>query len=188
LKYETVEKTKDGLVPKVIEREGPTGLIITTTAHKLHPENETRMLSLTVTDTREQTAAVFQALADDSRDDIDFRKWHALPEESQIYAAEEEPLQHCAAKSGDPNHARVSAGCQADKPPPAPISQDDEEPDIPDFLRAPSRCIECGASGKPGEDLLQTVESSSAPFWSHRQCASARAARLHGSNGGSSQF
>ena len=35
----------------MIEREGPTGLIVTTTALRLHPENETRMLSLTVTDT-----------------------------------------------------------------------------------------------------------------------------------------
>jgi hypothetical protein len=78
LKYETVEKTRDGLVPKLIEREGPTGLIITTTAHRLHPENETRMLSLTVTDTREQTAAVFRALAEESAEHIDFSRWHAL--------------------------------------------------------------------------------------------------------------
>jgi hypothetical protein len=78
LRYETVEKTRDGLVPKLIEREGPTGLIVTTTALRLHPENETRMLSLTLTDTREQTAFVFQALADESRDTIDLTRWHAL--------------------------------------------------------------------------------------------------------------
>ena len=45
VRYETVEKTKDGLVPRLIEREGPTGLIVTTTSLRLHPENETRMLS-----------------------------------------------------------------------------------------------------------------------------------------------
>ena len=50
LRYETVEKTRDGLVPKLIEREGPTGLIVTTTSVRLHPENETRMLSITVSD------------------------------------------------------------------------------------------------------------------------------------------
>ena len=66
LRYETVEKTKDGLVPRLIEREGPTGLIVTTTSLRLHPENETRMLSLTVTDTSVQTAAVFRALAQES--------------------------------------------------------------------------------------------------------------------------
>lgn len=78
LRYETVEKSKDGLVPRVIEREGPTGLIVTTTNLRLHPENETRMLSLTVTDTREQTAAVFQALARDAAVKVDLARWHAL--------------------------------------------------------------------------------------------------------------
>jgi hypothetical protein len=78
IRYETVEKTKDGLTPKLIEREGPTGLLVTTTALRLHPENETRMLSLSVTDTREQTAHVFRALADGVRDDVDLRGWQAL--------------------------------------------------------------------------------------------------------------
>ena len=66
LRYETVEKTKDGLAPRLIEREGPTGLIVTTTSLRLHPENETRMLSLTITDTHDQTAAVFRALAQEN--------------------------------------------------------------------------------------------------------------------------
>jgi hypothetical protein len=78
VRYETVEKTKEGLVPRVIEREGPTGLIVTTTSLRLHPENETRMLSLTVTDTREQTAAVFQSLARDAGPKVDLARWHAL--------------------------------------------------------------------------------------------------------------
>jgi hypothetical protein len=79
LRYETVEKTKDGLTPRLIEREGPTGLIVTTTSVRLHPENETRMLSVTITDTSVQTAAVFQALAkNDDTSDIDLSRWHAL--------------------------------------------------------------------------------------------------------------
>jgi len=45
VRYETVETTSDGIKPRLIEREGPTGLIVTTTAVKLHPENETRLLS-----------------------------------------------------------------------------------------------------------------------------------------------
>src|SRR5215216_1417375 len=64
VRYETVEKTSEGMKPRLIEREGPTGLIVTTTAVKLHPENETRLLSLTVTDTQEQTRAVMAALAE----------------------------------------------------------------------------------------------------------------------------
>ena len=79
LRYETVEKTKDGLTPRLIEREGPTGLIVTTTSLRLHPENETRMLSLTITDTQNQTAAVFLALARDGVEpEVDFSPWHAL--------------------------------------------------------------------------------------------------------------
>ncbi len=78
LRYEAVEKTRDGLVPKFIEREGPTGLIVTTTSVRLHPENETRMLSLTVSDTREQTAAVFRALANDGTHGADLSQWQAL--------------------------------------------------------------------------------------------------------------
>jgi hypothetical protein len=78
LRYETVEKTKEGLVPRLIEREGPTGLIVTTTSLRLHPENETRLLSLTITDTCEQTAAVFESLAKEIHDEIDLTRWHAL--------------------------------------------------------------------------------------------------------------
>jgi hypothetical protein len=78
VRYETVEKTKDGFVPRLIERDGPTGLIVTTTSLRLHPENETRMLSLTVTDTREHTAAVIKALARETDLAVDLSRWQAL--------------------------------------------------------------------------------------------------------------
>jgi hypothetical protein len=77
--YELVEKTRDGLRSKLIEKEGPTGFVTTTTATKLHSENETRLLSLTVTDTPEQTKAVMIALAaDQSRKERAADQWHAL--------------------------------------------------------------------------------------------------------------
>src|SRR5215217_4889475 len=79
VRYETLEKTSEGIKPRLIEREGPTGLIVTTTAVKLHPENETRLLSLTVADTQEQTRAVMAALAQEAGEDgLDLRAWHAL--------------------------------------------------------------------------------------------------------------
>jgi DNA-binding transcriptional ArsR family regulator len=79
VRYETVEKTSEGMKPRLIEREGPTGLIVTTTAVKLHPENETRMLSLTVTDTQDQTRAVMAALAEEAGETgPNFEPWHAL--------------------------------------------------------------------------------------------------------------
>jgi hypothetical protein len=82
IRYETVEKTRDGMEPKLIERAGPTGLILTTTGAHLHPENETRMLSLTVRDDPLQTASVLRALAQRANgagpDLPDLAPWHAL--------------------------------------------------------------------------------------------------------------
>lgn len=82
IRYETVEKTAGGLKPKLIERAGPTGLIVTTTWASLHPENETRMFSITVRDDPAQNARVVQALADraNGREPKapDFTAWHAL--------------------------------------------------------------------------------------------------------------
>jgi hypothetical protein len=79
VRYETVEKTSEGIKPRLIEREGPTGLIVTTTAVKLHPENETRLLSLTVTDTQDQTRAVMAALAEEVGEaEANIEPWHAL--------------------------------------------------------------------------------------------------------------
>jgi len=78
VRYETVEKTKSGLKPELIEREGPTGLLVTTTATRLHPENETRLLSLTVTDTPDQTHSVLLALAEEQTATVDRTRWHAL--------------------------------------------------------------------------------------------------------------
>ena len=78
LVYEVVESLPSGLVPRRIEKEGPTGLIVTTTAVRLHPENETRLLSLHVTDTRVQTRAVMRALANPARPSFDSAPWIAL--------------------------------------------------------------------------------------------------------------
>ena len=78
LRYEVVEKTSEGLKPRLIEREGPTGLIVTTTAVRLHPENETRLLSLSVADTQQQTQEVLAALACESAEEPDIEPWHAL--------------------------------------------------------------------------------------------------------------
>ncbi len=76
--YETVEKTANGMRDRVIYREGPTGLIVTTTRLRLHPENETRLFSLSVTDTAEQTRGVLRALASENTDAVDVNRWHAL--------------------------------------------------------------------------------------------------------------
>lgn len=80
IRYATVEKTKDGLRQRTIELEGPTGLLVTTTSVRLHPENETRVLSVSVDDTQEQTRAVMRAIArrDAPQTGDDRQQWLAL--------------------------------------------------------------------------------------------------------------
>lgn len=78
VRYETVEKTKDGLRPRLIQRDGPTGLLLTTTALALHPENETRFFSISVTDTPDQTRNVMLEMAREGGARPDLTCWHAL--------------------------------------------------------------------------------------------------------------
>ncbi len=78
LRYETVEKTADGPKPRIIERLGPTGLIVTTTRTRLHSENETRMLTVRVDDTPEHTSEILTALADEDAEKPDLGEWRAL--------------------------------------------------------------------------------------------------------------
>lgn len=78
VRYETVEKTKQGMEPKLIVREGPTSLLVTTTAIKLHPENETRMLSIVVSDTPDQTRQILLAQAEERTIAVDLTPWQAL--------------------------------------------------------------------------------------------------------------
>lgn len=80
IRYSTVERTKAGMRPRLIEREGPTGLVTTTTAASLHPENETRLISLTVTDSPDQTRAVMVAAANGRSTSRDRAAWHELQE------------------------------------------------------------------------------------------------------------
>ena len=78
LRYEFVEKTSEGMRPRLIEREGPTGLIVTTTADRMHPENETRLLSVTVDDTSKQTRSILKALASETTVEPNLEPWLAL--------------------------------------------------------------------------------------------------------------
>ncbi|MCP5112911.1 MAG: hypothetical protein GY953_18960 [bacterium] len=53
---------------------------MTTTRIRLHPENETRLLSITVSDSPEQTRAVLRALADEDGETPDLTPWTSLQE------------------------------------------------------------------------------------------------------------
>lgn len=78
IRYQTTKKDGGEIVGHLIELEGPTGLIVTTTAITLHPENETRLLSVTATDTPDQTRAIFRALAEERSSQPDTGEWHAI--------------------------------------------------------------------------------------------------------------
>jgi hypothetical protein len=78
IRYQTAESTSKGVKPRLLEMEGPTNLIVTTTQTRMHPENETRLLSLTVTDTRAQTKDIFRAMADEDRAPVDLEPWRRL--------------------------------------------------------------------------------------------------------------
>jgi hypothetical protein len=97
VRYETVEKVNGQLQGRLIEREGPTGLIVTTTAVRLHPENETRLLSIAANDSSEQTRAVLAALAASQNSEISNTSigiWHAL--QHYLETAEHRVLIHYA--------------------------------------------------------------------------------------------
>jgi hypothetical protein len=64
LRYPVVQKEKGGgLSTIVIEKNGPVCFLVTTTRNSLHPENETRLLSLEIDDTEKQTQAVLRKVA-----------------------------------------------------------------------------------------------------------------------------
>lgn len=62
LTYEVVEKTADGLRPRKIVKEGPTGLV-TTTVKGIEDELATRLLTVELKDTPDQTQLVLEAEA-----------------------------------------------------------------------------------------------------------------------------
>ena len=84
VKYLTAMNARDNGGSELRELEGPTGLLMTTTNLSLHPENETRMLSIHVNDTQDQTRRVLMASArqavtgEDASEAVDLTPWHAL--------------------------------------------------------------------------------------------------------------
>lgn len=61
--------------------EGPTGVLMTTTANRIYHEDETRMLSVHVPENKEQMKAALMSLASGSgnpTEEIDYAPWHAL--------------------------------------------------------------------------------------------------------------
>lgn len=81
ISYPVTVRDKDGgFVTRHIMKNGPTNIILTTTATSLHGENETRMISLPTNDSAAQTRAVLLQLAVGGAGTVDFTEWHGLYE------------------------------------------------------------------------------------------------------------
>lgn len=81
IKYAVAQRMGDEFVTRYIDKEGPTGLILTTTSVRLHEEDESRMLSITVADSPTQISQVLLAMDEETVDIIDLadlRSWHVL--------------------------------------------------------------------------------------------------------------
>jgi hypothetical protein len=81
VKYDTVVSDKDGnLVGNRVEKNGPCGLVATTTI-PLEEQLSNRMLRIEVDTTEEQTRNILNAIADAANEinkTIDLKPWHAL--------------------------------------------------------------------------------------------------------------
>lgn len=84
IRYATVESTSSGIAGKDLKPiEGPVGLLMTTTANALHPEDESRMLSYHIDESPERIQEVLlqQALGQREQDSaLDPTPWFALHE------------------------------------------------------------------------------------------------------------
>lgn len=79
IKYLISIKKPDGTMDSMlVEREGPTALLMTTTSVYRHAENETRVLAVTCDDTRDQTAQVLLKIANRANRKLDFSIWKDL--------------------------------------------------------------------------------------------------------------
>jgi hypothetical protein len=66
IRYAVVEKNEfDEHETRIIEREGPTGLITTTTYPNIHDEDETRLFSIAISESVDQTINIKGKIADD---------------------------------------------------------------------------------------------------------------------------
>jgi phage/plasmid primase-like uncharacterized protein len=81
LRHMVPVKSGNDIQTVVIEKRGPVVFIVTTTANKLNPENETRMLSVELDDSAVQTRQVLRQVARTEGlnwrvSDDDFQEWH----------------------------------------------------------------------------------------------------------------
>src|SRR5262249_42570401 len=80
LRHGTTQKIGNAHVHVTIEKNGPVSFLVTTTKNRLHPENETRMWSLDIDDSQEQTRRVLTKVAqieglNEATAQVDVKPW-----------------------------------------------------------------------------------------------------------------
>lgn len=80
LRHATTERVGNTHAGKIIEKKGPVSFLVTTTKSKMHPENETQMLSLEIDNSPEQTRDVLTKVAQieglgQSTSQVDVKPW-----------------------------------------------------------------------------------------------------------------
>jgi hypothetical protein len=80
LRYPVVQKIGNEMVTVTVEKNGPVVFLVTTTKHSIDPEVETRLLSLEIDDSAEQTRRVLQKVATVEggaapEDEADLERW-----------------------------------------------------------------------------------------------------------------
>ena len=110
---------RSGVIETItITKHGPVAFLVTTTRNALHPENETRMLSLEVNDSEEQTRRVLQKVAEvegynltpteaDLKPWHDFQRWLAAGECRVTIPFAKNSRQDAAVDAGGPLAARL---------------------------------------------------------------------------------
>jgi hypothetical protein len=78
ISYPVTVRGEHGFETRIVVKDGPTNLILSTTSISLHGENETRMLSLPIDDTADQTRAILLELANDAAATVNYADWHDL--------------------------------------------------------------------------------------------------------------
>ncbi|AXI41813.1 hypothetical protein C1J02_07585 [Sulfitobacter sp. SK011] len=84
-KYRTVESSDGGLNAKELHIVGPTGLMMTTTANSLHPEDASRMISIGIREDQDHMAKVLMAQALGSKSSLTderIQEWRLFSEEA----------------------------------------------------------------------------------------------------------
>jgi Toprim domain len=81
LEYMVPIKHGNAIETHTVTKHGPVAFIVTTTRNTLNPENETRMLSLEINDSEEQTREVLQKVAltegyNRAPYEADYKPWH----------------------------------------------------------------------------------------------------------------